>query len=68
MGKTMGNEKLTVVFFGKFHSYMLPVGRRTLAEIYGYIKHPSFDASDEFRLAVRRALEVESAYYSERGA
>lgn len=39
VGKPLWNEKLPMVLLRQFHGHMLPVGRRTLADVHRHIKH-----------------------------
>ena len=62
VGKTSGDEELTVVIFSKFYCHMLAVGGRAFANIYGYIKDSTFDASHQFALGEGWGLEVEASH------
>ena len=61
MGKASWNEKLTVVFFGQFHSDIFPKGRRTFAKVYGNIINSSTHNSHELGLGMFAFLEMQTA-------
>ena len=42
MGKTTWNKELAMIILGQFHSHMLAIGRRTLANIHSHIEHGTF--------------------------
>lgn len=64
MVKTTRDEELTVVIFGQFYGNVLTVGWRAFADINGYIKNGTFDASNQLGLGERRGLEVKASHYA----
>ncbi len=64
----MRNEKLKMIFFGKFHCDVLPVGGGSETYVDSHIKHSALYTSDKFCLAVGRTLKVKSANHSVGGA
>ena len=47
MSKTLRNKELTMIIFCQFHSHMLTVCRRTLADIHGNIQHSTLHTSHQ---------------------
>lgn len=64
VGKTTGDEELTVVVFGQLDCDMTAIGRRAYADIDCHVKHASADTSYEFGLSVRGTLEMQSAHHA----
>ena len=64
MGKTTWNKELAMIILGQFHSHMLAIGRRTLANIHSHIKHGTLHAAHQVRLGEWRALEMKSAHHA----
>ena len=60
VGETLGDEELEMVFVAEFDSKMAAVGGRSLPYVHSHIENPALDASDKFRLCIRRFLEMES--------
>ena len=57
-------QKLAMVFFRQFHSYMLSVSRTSFADVYSHVQHGTFHAAHQFTLRVRRTLKMQSTHYS----
>ena len=64
MSKTLRNKKLTMIIFSQFHSHMLTVCRRTLADIHGNIQYSTLHASHQFALGERRTLEMQTTHHT----
>ena len=64
MGKTTWNKELAMIILGQFHSHMLAIGRRTLANIHSHIEHGTLHAAHQLRLGEWRALEMKSAHHA----
>ena len=64
MGKTTWNKELAMIILGQFHSHMLAIGRRTLANIHSHIEHGTLHAAHQLRLGEWRALEMQSAHHA----
>ena len=58
MRKSAGDIELTFVLFTQFDAEPLSVSRTVFAQIDRYIEHASDGTADEFRLGIRRALEM----------
>ena len=64
MGKALWDEELDVIIFCQFYSYMLAISRRTLANIYCYIKDSAFYAAYQFALGIWWTLEVQASHHA----
>ena len=64
MRKSAGDIELTFVLFTQFDAEPLPEGLAAFAQIDGYVQYTAYGAAHQLRLAVRRALEMQSAYDS----
>lgn len=67
VGESAGYEELAVIMFSKKAAYVPAVCRRAFADVDRYIEYRATDASDQFRLGVRRSLEVKSAHHAAGG-
>ena len=64
MRKALRNKKLAMIIFRQFHSHMLTVCRRTLADIHGNIQHSTFHASHQLTLGKWRSLEMQTTHHT----
>lgn len=64
MSKALRNKELTMIILSQFHSYMLTVCRRTLADIHGNIQHSTLHASHQLALGKRRPLEMQTTHHT----
>ena len=64
MGKALWNKELKMIIFSQFYCEMLAISRGTLANINGYIKDPTLDATYQLALGLRWALEVQASHYA----
>ena len=53
-----------MIIFSQFHSHMLTVGRRTLADIHGNIQHSTLHTSHQLALGKRRSLEMQATHHT----
>ena len=64
MGKALWNEKLDMIVFGQLYGYMLAIGWRTLAYIYGDIEDSTLYATYQLALCIWWALEVQASHHA----
>ena len=62
--KTARDEKLPVVPLIEPHGDMPAEGRRAPPDVHGHIQHGPFHGPDEFGLAERRLLEMQSPHHT----
>ena len=62
MRESLWDPQLTPVLGGYYGRDMLPVSRRSLANVQSHVKNGSPSDADEFPLRVRGKLEVQSAH------
>ena len=67
VGKTSGDEKLTLVFGRKFYGHVLPEGGAAVTNIDRHVKDSAFGATHQFALAIRSALIVKTTDDAARG-
>lgn len=60
--------ELAVVLFAQFDTEPLAEGRALFAQVHRYVQHFSYGATDQFRLGIRRALEMQTSYNAVGGA
>ena len=53
-----------MIIFSQFHSHMLTVCWRTLADIHGNIQHSTLHASHQLALGKRRSLEMQTTHHT----
>ena len=64
MRKALRNKELTMIIFSQFHSYMLTICWRTLADIHGNIQYSTLHASHQLALCKRRSLEMQNTHHT----
>ena len=62
--KTARDEELPFVLFAQFDAEPLTKSRAVLAQVNRHVQHAAYGAAYQLRLAVRRALKMQSAYYT----
>lgn len=64
MGKALWNEKLAMIVFCQFYSYMLAIGRGAFANIYSDIEDSAFHTAYQLALSIRRTLVVQASHHA----
>ncbi len=67
VGEALRDEELAVVVFGEFYGDVLAVGRGAFTDVNCYVQDGAFDATNEFALCKRRALEMQTTHYAVSG-
>ena len=64
MRKTTRDEELSFVVFAQLHTEPLAIGLAAFAQVKRTLQYAADCAAYEFGLAVRRTLEMQTAYYT----